>query len=300
MYTEPRMDPAHMALEPMASTLTDRYLAVKERVALAARRAGRAADSVLVVAVSKYADMEQVRELMRLGHQDFGESRAQQLSQRAAMADELLERRRTLPSVGAEARRHSILSPGAKRAGSREDDAASPPPPPDVRWHMIGHLQRNKVRKIIGVTRLIHSVDSLRLVEEIHNVAFKRDEPVEVLVQVNCSEEPQKYGCAVAAAAHLCEQIDTMVHVKVRGLMTMAAYSDDPEASRPAFERCREVFDDIRRRGVGGQDFNILSMGMTNDFEVAIACGSNMVRIGSAIFGDHTPADEHTGDDDED
>lgn len=297
MYTEPRTD--------MADTLAERYQAVKERVALAARRAGRAQDSVLVVAVSKYADMDQVRELIRLGHQDFGESRAMQLAQRAAMGDELIDRQRTLPSVAAEARKHMLFGQASSRRvpapgrGSGAQDHERPTTPADIRWHMIGHLQRNKVRKILGVTRLVHSVDSLRLVEEIQNVAFKRDEPVEVLVQVNCSGEDRKHGCAVPAAAHLCEQIDTMVHLKVRGLMTMAAYGDDPEESRPAFERCREVFDDIRRRGVGGEAFNILSMGMTNDFEVAISCGANLVRIGSAIFGERPGVDENAEDTDE-
>jgi hypothetical protein len=263
----------------MLSTLTDRYREVMERVAASARRNGRSPSDILVVAVSKYADMEHVRELIRLGHQDFGESRVQQLVQRAAMVDELLDRRRTLPSVGA-----GIAGEAASRAGA---------PPHDVRWHMIGHLQRNKARKIVGVARLVHSVDSLRLVEEIQHIAFKRDEPLEVLVQVNCSGERTKFGCAVPAAMHLAEQIDTMVHLKVRGIMTMAPYNEDPEAARSTFDRCREVYDDIRRRGIGGDSFNILSMGMTNDFEVAISCGSNMVRIGSAIFGERPAADEH-------
>lgn len=294
MYTEPRTD--------MADTLTERYRAVKERVAAAARRVGRAPESVLVVAVSKYADMDQVRELIRLGHQDFGESRAMQLAQRAAMGDELIDRQRTLPTVAAEARKHVLFGqPAPKRVSIPGKGAAPAAPggPSDIRWHMIGHLQRNKVRKILGVTRLIHSVDSLRLVEEIQTVAFKRDEPVEVLVQVNCSGEGQKHGCAVPAAAHLCEQIDTMVHLKVRGLMTMAAYGEDPEESRSAFERCREVYDDIRRRGIGGEAFNILSMGMTNDFEVAISCGANLVRIGSAIFGERPGVDENAEESDD-
>lgn len=278
MYMEPRME--------SATTLAERYREVKARVAQAARRAGAHADDVLVVAVSKYADMEQVRELIRLGHQDFGESRALQLVQRASMVDEMLHRQRAFPSVA---------PPRGAEATSEVGGPAG-----DVRWHMIGHLQRNKAKKVMGVCRLIHSVDSLRLVEEVQAIAFKRDEPVEVLVQVNCSGEKTKFGCAVPAAAHLCEQIDTMVHLRVRGLMTMAPYSDNPEDSRSSFERCREVFDDIRRRGVGGAAFNILSMGMSNDFEVAINCGSNLVRIGSSIFGDRPAAEEHAETDEDD
>lgn len=282
MRQEPRTEPA--------PSLAERYRQVLDRVAQAARRAGRQPSEIFVVAVSKYADMEQVRELVRLGHRDFGESRALQMAQRAAMIDELQGRRVVAPNVA------SGRGSGARPLPTTGSQSSDDP----VRWHMIGHLQRNKVKKIIGVTRLIHSVDSLRLVEEIQTVAFKRDEPVEVLVQVNCSGERSKHGCAVAAAAHLCEQIDTMIHLRVRGLMTMAPYSDNPEDSRLTFDRCREVFDDIRRRGTGGDAFNILSMGMTGDFEVAIDAGANLVRIGSAIFGERTAASDVEDDDDED
>ncbi|MDX2114796.1 MAG: YggS family pyridoxal phosphate-dependent enzyme [Planctomycetota bacterium] len=283
MYSPPRTD--------MAPTLAERYAELKERVATAASRSGRSPEQVLVVAVSKYADMDQVRELIRLGHQDFGESRALQLVQRASMVDEMQNRGRTIPSVA------------AARLGDPFDlrrRAPAPGEPPEVRWHLIGHLQRNKVKKLIGVARLIHSVDSLRLVEEIQHIAFKRDEPVEVLVQVNCSGEKSKFGCAVPAALHLCEQIETTIHIRVRGLMTMAPYSDNPEDARPTFDRCRELFTEIRRQGVVGPHFNILSMGMTNDFEVGIECGSNMVRIGSALFGEHQTIDEHAETEEED
>lgn len=274
MKTEPRMD--------TEMTVAERYREVKARIAAAAARAGRRAEDILLVAVTKYATMDQVRELIRLGHLDLGESRAQQLLQRAAMVDEMLGRASTLPAVA------------AKAMGQPVEPAA-----PGVRWHMIGHLQRNKVKKIIGVTRLIHSVDSLRLVEEIQAIAYKRDEPVDVLVQVNCSGERSKFGCAVAAAHHLCEQIDTMIHLRVRGLMTMAPYSDDPENSRPVFERCADLFDEIRKTPVGGDAFNILSMGMSNDFEVAIECGANVVRVGSSLFGEHAQSEDDQDDEDD-
>jgi pyridoxal phosphate enzyme (YggS family) len=151
---------------------------------------------------------------------------------------------------------------------------------------MIGHLQRNKARKAIEFCRLIHSVDSLRLAEEIQQVAVKREQPVEVLVQVNCSGEESKFGCPVPAAVHLAEQIDTMLYVRVRGLMTMAPYSTNPEDSRETFVRCRELFEEVKKTGVGEGKFNILSMGMSGDFEVAISEGANLVRVGSAIFGE--------------
>jgi pyridoxal phosphate enzyme (YggS family) len=247
------------AKEPQ--TLKERYAIVKERIAAAAKRAGRSPNSIVLIAVTKYASIDQVRELIELGHVDLGESHVQNLVQRAAQIDEFLQRHRQL--------------------GGRSSTV-----PKQVRWHMIGHLQRNKVRKLIGLTRLIHSVDSLRLAEEVQAAAVKLDEPVETLVEVNVSGEKSKFGVAPAAARHLIDQMETMMNVRVRGLMCMAPLADDPEKARPVFVRCRELFDDILRSGVAGERFDILSMGMSTDFEVAIECGANMVRVGTAIFGE--------------
>lgn len=259
----------------IVSTLESRYRDVLDRAAAAAQRAGRPPEAIHVVAVCKYAELDDIRELIRLGHRDFGESRVQQLAQRAAIIDEHLERSRMM--------RH-VASSGAE---SGEGAGGAGP----IRWHMIGHLQRNKVAKVIPHARLIQSVDSLRLVEEIQAYAMKRDIDVDVLVQVNCSGEGQKYGCAVAAAQHLCEQIDLTGNVHIRGLMTMAPLSEieggGPEA-RSTFERCREVYDDIAKKDLGDGKFNILSMGMTGDFETAIECGANVIRVGSGIFGEGT------------
>ena len=265
------------------NTLESRYREVMDRARAAAERAGRPASGVLVVAVTKYAEMDDIRRLMELGHQDFGESRVQQLVQRAAVADEMVDRHRTMERVAAAHR--AKLGPDARDAptGQPPEGGALPP----VRWHMIGHLQRNKVARALPHLRLVHSVDSLRLVEEMQSWAMKRDADVDVLVQVNTSGEDSKYGCAVAAAPHLCEQIDLTGNLHVRGLMTIAPYSENPEDARPFFARLREVFSDIRRRGIGEQRFNILSMGMSGDFEVAIEEGANLVRVGSALF----PAD---------
>jgi pyridoxal phosphate enzyme (YggS family) len=164
---------------------------------------------------------------------------------------------------------------------------------------MIGHLQRNKARKIVGQARLIHSVDSLRIAEEIQQCSVRLDEPVEVLVQVNVSGERQKYGVAPAAAAHLLEQIDTMIGIRARGLMCMAPMAEDPQTLRPVFERARELFEEIRRSGAAGERFDLLSMGMSSDFEVAIECGANLVRVGSAIFGNVPPQVEDEDDSEE-
>lgn len=244
-------------------TLSERYASVRDRIANAAKRAGTDPRSVVLVAVTKYAEPDQIRELISLGHADFGENRVQQLTQRAAMIDEWLARQHTLPATG-----HAR------------------PTPDSVRWHMIGHLQRNKAKKVLDLCRLVHSVDSLRLAEEIQTLALKREQAVDVLLQVNISGEESKAGCVPPAAIHLAEQIDTMINVRLRGLMTMAPHTDNPEDARWSFARCRDLFFDIRDAGIASGHFNILSMGMSNDFEIALQEGSNLVRVGSAIFGE--------------
>ncbi len=258
-------------------TLAQRYAAVKERVARAAQRAGRRPEDVLLVAVTKFADPGDIREMIALGHRDFGENRVQNMVQRVAMVEEFLTRSKTLSAVG------GLSAPNL-------------PSPDAVRWHMIGTLQRNKVKKIVDSARLIHSVDNLRLAEEIHAVAVRREKPVEVLLQVNCSGEAQKGGIAPAAAIALAEQMETMVNVRLRGLMTMAALSDNPEDSRRAFSRLRELYEEMEKCSFADGRFNILSMGMSNDFEVAIEEGSNLVRVGSAIFGERDMTDEPDDD----
>jgi len=268
-----------------AESLESRYQAVRQRIADAAATTGRTAADIMLVAVTKFAEADQVRSLIQLGHRDFGENKVQNLLHRAGMVEEFMARRRVLPRARHARDGDALLSPAGR------EDA--------VRWHMIGHLQRNKARKAIEFCRLIHSVDSLRLAEEIQAVAVKREQPVEVLVQVNCSAEESKYGCPLPAAIHLAEQIETMVFVRVRGLMTMAPLSTNPEDSRATFGRCRELFEEVRRSGVGEGRFNILSMGMSNDFEVAISEGANLVRVGTAIFGEpKTPMPDMEDDED--
>jgi pyridoxal phosphate enzyme (YggS family) len=238
------------------TTLAQRYADVKARIAAAAHRVGRRAEDVMLVVVSKSGTVDQIRELMQLGQVDFAENRVQQLVQRAAQVDEWRMRRIELSGQA-----------------------------PLVRWHMIGSLQRNKVKKAIELSRLIHSVDSLRLAEDIQVAAARREKPVEVLVEINVSGEASKHGVAPGAARHLIRQIETMVNVKARGLMCMAPLEGGTDAARATFERCREMFEDIRTSGAGGDRFDILSMGMSGDYEVAVECGSNLVRVGGAVIG---------------
>lgn len=248
--------------QSVGELIESRYRSVMDRIEAAAQKAGRSPNEILTVAVTKYATMEQVEALIRLGHVDLGESRVPQMVQRAALLNERRERRRMFAS---EAEREQLA---------------------DLRWHMIGHLQRNKAKRCVEFARLIHSVDSLRLVDELGTVAMKQETVCELLVQVNVTDEDQKDGCAVGAAAHLCEQVDSLVDLQLRGLMVMGPTSQDEAETRVAFERAKELFDDLQQRGVGEGGFNILSMGMSGDYELAIDCGSNMLRLGSSFFGE--------------
>lgn len=242
--------------------LRDRYRQLMDRVGAAAERSGRSAEQVIVVAVTKAAAPEQIRQLVEMGHRDLGENRVQQLTQRVAMIDEFLNRHRSMTSP----RKVAV--------------------PDRVRWHLVGHLQRNKVKPILPLVRLTHSVDSMRLAEEVQGQAVKQDLVADVLLQVNASGEANKHGLAPAAVTHVIDQMRSMPNVQVRGLMTMAPYAEEPERARPIFQRAAELFHDIAASGAAGDRFNVLSMGMTNDFEVAIECGANVVRVGRALFGE--------------
>lgn len=272
----------------LPDSLEARYAEVKERIAAAAAKAGRRAEEILLVAVTKAADPEQIRQLMDLGHRDFGENKVQNLLQRQAMVEEYMARLKvhTTASRGRSDRAEGgLFTPKSKVDLGPTRNAPATVTGSPVRWHMIGHLQRNKARKVVEFARLIHSVDSLRLAEELQQIALRREHSIEVLLQVNCSGERSKFGCPVPAAIALAEQIDTMLNVRVRGLMTMAALDADEAETRATFARCRELFEEMKKIGIGEGRFDLLSMGMTNDFEPAIAEGANIVRIGTAIFG---------------
>jgi pyridoxal phosphate enzyme (YggS family) len=152
----------------------------------------------------------------------------------------------------------------------------------DIRWHMIGHLQRNKARRTFDLVRLIHAVDSLRLLRHLDDLAGDASDPPAVCLQVNCSGEVAKHGWSPSAILEDAEAIASFLRLPVVGLMTMAAVGTTAAAARPAFVKLREVRDILRNRT--GLALHELSMGMTNDFEVAIEEGATWVRIGSALF----------------
>lgn len=161
-----------------------------------------------------------------------------------------------------------------------------------VHWHLVGHLQRNKVKKAIDLFDLIHSLDSLPLAEALDRRALERGSPVEVLVQVNTSGEPSKFGIAPCDALHFIEQMAHRKGIVVRGLMTIGLFEADMDKVRPCFERLRRLKEEVEAQGIPTIRMDVLSMGMTNDFEVAIEEGATMVRIGTAIFGPRS--DEHS------
>ena len=155
-----------------------------------------------------------------------------------------------------------------------------------AKWHLVGHLQRNKVRQALPIFDLIHSVDSLRLLTEIDRRSAQLDSRTEVLVQVNTSGEPSKYGLAPDAVLDFIENALGYAHIRIKGLMTIGAFLPDPEAVRPSFVLLRTLEEEISEQRFEGVEMEYLSMGMTNDFEVAIEEGANLVRIGTAIFGE--------------
>lgn len=158
--------------------------------------------------------------------------------------------------------------------------------PKDIKWHMIGHLQRNKVKYIVDKVYMIHSVDSIRLAEEISKEALKKNVTVSVLIEVNMAGEETKFGIAPSEAENLIRQVAVLPGVAVKGLMTIAPYVDDPEKNRQYFVGIRELSVDIRKKNIDNVSMNILSMDMTGDYAVAVEEGADFVRIGTGIFGE--------------
>ncbi len=229
---------------------------VRATIADACRRSGRDPADVRLVAVSKYADLDTVRALLAAGVRDLGENRVQQLIGRAAAL-------------------------GAAQADLFAADSAAGTAP---RWHMIGHLQRNKVKGLLHYSRILHSLDSVRLAKELEKQAEKSELIVDVFLELNVAGEQAKSGAPVAEAAPLAEAVSACPHLRLHGLMTMPPFDPDPEAARPHFARLRALLEQLQRRGAVGPSCVHLSMGMTIDYAVAVEEGATFVRIGSALF----------------
>jgi pyridoxal phosphate enzyme (YggS family) len=236
------------------SKISERLERIKEAINSACSRAGRDPGRIKLVVVTKSANLEAIKEVIRLGFTDLGENRVQQLKRVSTQVADFIE---------------------------QNGDSALPQ---NINWHMVGHLQRNKVRSVLGIVSLIHSVDTLRLAEEINVSAAKLALCPRVLLQVNTSNEPQKYGVPVGAATHLAEQIETLPNLKLVGLMTMAPLTHNKDVVRACFVRARELFVEIQGEKVVGPQFTNLSMGMSSDYEIAVEEGATILRIGSAVF----------------
>jgi pyridoxal phosphate enzyme (YggS family) len=235
--------------------ISEKLKRIKDTINAACARAGREPGEVRLVVVTKSATIEAVKEVLHLGVTDLGENRVQQLKKVATQVEEFLQ-------------------------GPDGDPALLK----KIRWHMIGHLQRNKVRQVLPIAALVHSVDTLRLAEEINTAAAKLNLRPKVLLQVNTSDEPQKYGVPVGAATHLAEQIETLPNVQFAGLMTMAPLTHNKDIVRACFVRARELFIEMRGERIVGPPFTEMSMGMSSDYEIAVEEGATILRIGSAIF----------------
>lgn len=216
---------------------------LQERIAAAARRAGRNPAEIKLVAVSKTVTVERIREALACGINRLGENRVQ----------EFLNKYQQLP--------------------------------PGVEWHLIGHLQTNKVNKIIGKVHLIHSLDRWSLAEEINQAAIKAGTVAKVLVQVNVAGEKTKFGLAPSETVDFVTAAAGLAGLSVEGLMTIAPWSANPEEVRPVFRQLKEIALKVEDR-VPGSRMKHLSMGMSGDWEVAIEEGANILRIGRAVFGE--------------
>ena len=158
--------------------------------------------------------------------------------------------------------------------------------PKDIRWHMIGHLQRNKVKYLVGKVELIHSVDSLRLADQIETEFAKKNEIANILIEVNMANEESKFGITSETTEQLVREISKLEHVRIKGLMTIAPYTDNPETNREYFRNMKKLSVDITEKNIDNVSMNVLSMGMTGDYQVAIEEGATMIRVGTGIFGE--------------
>lgn len=157
--------------------------------------------------------------------------------------------------------------------------------PSDIEWHMIGHLQRNKVKQVIDKAALIHSVDSYRLAQEISVQAQKKNICMPILVEVNIAQEESKFGISADDTVQLVEEIAALPNLEINGLMTIAPFVTDPEENRTYFRQIKQLSVDIKNKNIDNVSMDVLSMGMTGDYEVAIEEGATMVRVGTGIFG---------------
>jgi PLP dependent protein len=231
-------------------SIVENIARVRERIASAAGRAGRDPKEITLMAVSKTFPVERIREAYAAGLRVFGENRVQEFSEKSGALSELA----------------------------------------DAEWHLIGHLQSNKAAKAVELFGEVDSVDSVRLAEKLNSAAEKLSKTLPILIEINVGGEDAKSGTAPAS-----QELEKILlaaprwgSLRIRGLMTVPPYSEDMEGARPFFRQLREIRDQIASRRLPAIAMDVLSMGMSHDFEVAIEEGSTCVRVGTAIFGERT------------
>ncbi len=217
---------------------------VQNHIASAASKAGRKAEEVTLIAVSKTKPVSMIEEAYVCGCRDFGENKVQELCEK-----------------------YEVL-------------------PKDIRWHLIGHLQRNKVKYVVDKAYLIHSVDSLRLAEEIRKEAEKKQVHVNILIEVNMAAEESKFGVLPEETENLVREVAKFPNIHIQGLMTIAPVVEKPEDNAVHFANLRQLSVDIKGKNIDNVNMNVLSMGMTGDYEQAVKDGATCVRVGTGIFGE--------------
>ena len=236
-----------MVYAKVSAMINENLLCIRSRIADAAGRVKRDPAEITLVCITKNATQGQIEEAISHEVLHIGENRLQ---------DALLK--------------HNQLGELAE----------------EITWHMVGHLQTNKVKKALDIFNIIHSVDSLRVAEEINRRAASLKRRIDCFVEVNVSQERLKYGVATEKAELLVKNISTLAHIHIIGLMTMAPWTEDAELARPYFVKLRNLKDKLQTQNIPNTDIKELSMGMSQDFEVAIEEGATYVRIGTAIFGE--------------
>ena len=254
-----------MANPSLLAQLRENVARVRQSIVAACERIGRDPGSVNLVAVTKYVDLPVIEGLLAAGVCEIGENRVQQLIQRV-----------------------EIL--GTRHDEWREpEQCAAYPHPPTPRWHMIGHLQRNKVKALLPHVRVIHSLDSARLAAEIDKIAEQLDTYVDAFLEINVSGEASKQGLSIDELPELVEALQKHLRIRLRGLMTMAPFDLEPERARPYFARLRQQLERLRDTGIVGSQCVHLSMGMSQDYAVAVEEGATFIRVGSALYEGLSP-----------
>lgn len=234
--------------------------AIWDRIENAAVKSGRKKENVTLVAVTKTVPVEHVRRVIELGVTNIGESRIQEANAKK-----------------------SEIGNGKSEILLTEPSTLSPLP--SLKWNLIGHLQTNKVKQAVQIFDLIQSLDSVHLAEEIEKQAAKINKVQDCLIEIKVSDEATKFGLPPEQLPDFINQVAQFKHIRLCGMMSMAPYFDNPDDARPYFRKAKTIFDEILKNyGLWTMNCGLLSMGMTNDFEVAIEEGSNMVRVGTGIF----------------